>query len=223
MIIHLSHVEYSYSQNPDKQIIQIKNLSFEAGKKYFIYGPSGSGKSTLLNLLTGLIAPSSGEITLLGKQLNNLSSRQRDSFRAENIGYIYQKFNLIKYLDAIDNIKLANYFDKTKKTNDIQQAANELLNKLNVPVADRNRPIQQLSVGQQQRVAIARALINQPKLIIADEPTSSLDQAAIDRFMSLLFQLCEQCGATLIFVSHDKSLANKFDSAFALADINKGR
>lgn len=223
MIIHLSHVEYSYSQNPDKQIIQIKNLSFEAGKKYFIYGPSGSGKSTLLNLLTGLIAPSSGEITLLGKQLKNLSSRQRDRFRAENIGYIYQKFNLIPYLDAIDNIKLANYFDKTKKTHDIQQAANELLNKLNVPVADRNRPIQQLSVGQQQRVAIARALINQPKLIVADEPTSSLDQAAIDRFMSLLFQLCEQCGATLIFVSHDKSLANKFDSAFALADINKGQ
>ena len=105
MIIHLNHVEYSYSQNPDKQIIQIKNLSLEAGKKYFIYGPSGSGKSTLLNLLTGLIAPSSGEITLLGRQLNNLSSRQRDSFRAENIGYIYQNFNLNYFIFIYNLIK----------------------------------------------------------------------------------------------------------------------
>ena len=202
MIIRLNHVEYSYSQNPDKQIIQIKNLSFEAGKKYFIYGPSGSGKSTLLNLLTGLIAPSSGEITVLGKQLNNLSSRKRDSFRAENIGYIYQKFNLIPYLDAIDNIKLANYFDKTKKTHDIQQAANESLNKLNVPVADRNRPIQQLSVGQQQRVAIARALLIQPRLLLMDEPLAALDSPRKREILPYLEALHRELKIPVLYVTH---------------------
>lgn len=221
MFIHLDQIVFSYPQQRDYNIIEINELTLEAGKKYFIHGPSGSGKSTFLNLLSGMVSPSSGEITVLTERLDKLSARQRDRFRAQNIGYIYQQFNLIPYLDALENIKLASYFDKSKAHRNVEHTSMKLLTKLNISPVDWTKPVQQLSVGQQQRVGIARAMINQPKLIIADEPTSSLDQNAIDNFMNLLIELCDKNKTTLVFVSHDKTLATFFDFSLELADFNK--
>ena len=221
MFIHLDQIVFSYPQQRDYNIIEINELTLEAGKKYFIHGPSGSGKSTFLNLLSGMVSPSSGEITVLTERLDKLSARQRDRFRAQNIGYIYQQFNLIPYLDALENIKLASYFDKSKAHHNVEHTAMKLLTKLNISPVDWTKPAQQLSVGQQQRVGIARAMINQPKLIIADEPTSSLDQNAIDNFMNLLIELCDKNKTTLVFVSHDKTLETFFDFSLELADFNK--
>ena len=216
----MKNVEFSYSQEPKKHILKIDNWCVKQGEQLFIHGPSGTGKSTLLNLICGLHLASSGNINILGESLNEMNGRQRDKYRAINIGYIFQQFNLIEYLNAIDNIKLARHFSSGVRSSNIETEIHELLTTLNLEKQDHYRPVNQLSVGQQQRVGIARALINKPKLIIADEPTSSLDEASRDSFISLLTSLCQKQASTLLFVSHDMGLQKHFHSASALSDFN---
>lgn len=220
MSIQLSNVEFSYQSTPLKKVVNIKNWSVDTLGKHFIQGSSGSGKSTLLNLVSGLVLPNSGTINVLGEQLEKMSSRKRDSFRANNIGYIFQQFNLIKYLSALENIQLAHQFSAIKQGNQLKIRIHSLLEELSIKSADWQRPVEQLSIGQQQRTAIARAFINAPKLILADEPTSSLDEAARDSFMSTLFKFCEQNQSTLLFVSHDKQLTAHFNTVENFSDIN---
>jgi putative ABC transport system ATP-binding protein len=219
-IIEINNIKFSYEPNSEKHIVNIIDLCVKEGEQLFIYGPSGSGKSTLLNLICGLHLANSGNINVLGKSLHNMSSRQRDKHRATNIGYIFQQFNLIEYLHAIDNIKLARHFSANSAVSNIDTEIEDILTSLHLDKKDWYRPVNQLSVGQQQRVGIARALINKPKLIIADEPTSSLDQAARDSFIALLLSLCEKHASTLLFVSHDMSLRKHFSSSIALSDVN---
>ena len=218
--IDLNNVEFSYSENADKNTLKIKSWQVKQGQQLFMHGPSGSGKSTLLNLICGLTLPNKGDIHLFEQSLNNMSNRQRDKFRASHIGYIFQKFNLIDYLSAVENIKLANYLSPKSTPENFLVQIHKILTSLNLSIKDWNRPVNQLSVGQQQRVGIARALINKPKLIIADEPTSSIDQASRDSFISLLSSMCQQHNSTLLFVSHDMNLRKHFDSSIALTDIN---
>jgi putative ABC transport system ATP-binding protein len=222
MSIQLSNIVFSYQNTSRNPILNIENWAVERGDKYFIHGPSGSGKSTLLNIVSGLSQPNSGTVEVLGELLNKLSNRQRDKFRANNIGYIFQRFNLVNYLSAVENIKLAQYFCDRKQHKYLITSIYELLELLTVNSNDWHRPVDQLSVGQQQRIAIARAFINQPKLIIADEPTSSLDASARDNFMSLLSTLCNDTQATLLFVSHDTQLKSHFNKTKAFQDINSG-
>jgi putative ABC transport system ATP-binding protein len=220
MSIILQSVKFNYAKSSTKQIIDIDLWSVAEAEKVFIHGPSGCGKSTLLNLLSGLLKPHSGNIKLLNQSINHMSSRQKDKFRANNIGYVFQQFNLIPFLDAIENIYLASHF-ATKITKQLLiKQTHELLNTLGIKEIDWYTPVNYLSVGQQQRIAIARALINKPKILIADEPTSALDPANSDRFMSLLIALCAQHKMTLIFVSHDMSLSQYFDRVQALPTIN---
>lgn len=219
--IEIKNVEFSYSTTPNKPILQIAHWHVKQGEQLFIQGLSGSGKSTLLNLVCGLNLPNSGSVKVLGKSLVSMNSRQRDKFRSAHIGYIFQQFNLISYLSAIDNIKLASHFSTIKQSDTLLEEIHTLLTTLNLKSQDWQRPVEQLSVGQQQRVGIARALINKPQIIIADEPTSSLDEAARDSFVSLLSSLCKEYASTLLFVSHDSSLSSYFHSTIALADINK--
>tara|TARA_B110000014_G_scaffold72123_1_gene49198 strand:- start:601 stop:1284 length:684 start_codon:yes stop_codon:yes gene_type:complete len=219
--IEIKNVEFSYSTTPNKPILQIAHWHVKQGEQVFIQGLSGSGKSTLLNLVCGLNLPNSGSVKVLGKSLVSMNSRQRDKFRSAHIGYIFQQFNLISYLSAIDNIKLASHFSTIKQSDTLLEEIHTLLTTLNLKSQDWQRPVEQLSVGQQQRVGIARALINKPQIIIADEPTSSLDEAARDSFVSLLSSLCKEYASTLLFVSHDSSLSSYFHSTIALADINK--
>lgn len=219
MAINLQNVKFSYPEAPDKTVLNIRHWSVSPGDKVFVYGPSGEGKSTLLNLLSGMFRAHHGEVSILGERLDQMSNHQRDKFRANHIGYVFQQFNLIPYLDAIDNIQLAAHFS-ARKQQMLGDEIRELLSTLDISSADWHKPTARLSIGQQQRVAIARALINKPELLIADEPSSSLDQQNRDNFMSLLMPLVDNYKVTLLFVSHDMSLSQHFGRIEALSDIN---
>ena len=218
MMIHLSNVRVDYPGTTHKSVLNIPQWKADNGERIFIYGPSGSGKSTFLNLISGMLSATSGSVCVMDNHLNQMKAKQRDKFRGQNIGYVFQQFNLIPYLDAFDNIRLANQFSSTAKVHNSD--ITDLLTQLNVPSDNWHTPIKQLSVGQQQRIAIARALINNPKLVIADEPTSSLDPKNRDDFMSLLMSMVSSLNMTLIFVSHDMSLSHYFDRVESLDDIS---
>lgn len=221
MAIELSNVHFHYPDQPSQRVLDIPSWSLPDGEQAFIHGPSGSGKSTLLSLLSGLLKPSDGQVTILGQHLNEMTQRKCDQFRAENIGYVFQQFNLIPYLNAFDNILLASQFSKHKKSTILKDEISTLLNGLNIDETHWYKPTYHLSQGQNQRVAIARALINKPKLLIADEPTSSLDAANRDAFMKLLMPIVENENMTLLFVSHDLSLSHYFNRVESLNDINQ--
>ncbi|TQV70578.1 ABC transporter ATP-binding protein [Exilibacterium tricleocarpae] len=220
MTISLNKVHFAYPDMPDKPVLNIPSWTVEPREQVFIHGPSGGGKSTLLNLLSGLVAPTGGELSILGKRLDKMNQRQRDRFRANQIGYVFQQFNLIPYLNAMENVLLATQFSKHQRANAREDEVEELLTKLNISPDARYKQATKLSFGQQQRVAIARALINKPRLLIADEPTSSLDQDNRDNFMSTLLPLVTAYDITLVLVSHDMSLSGYFTRIDALSDIN---
>lgn len=202
-------------------IIAIDELRLTAGEHLFVRGSSGSGKTTLLNLLCGVHTPSSGAIRLLGTDLASLSAGRRDQFRADHIGVVFQQFNLLPYLSTLENVTLACSFSGRKQRRaaesaDVKSSARQLLVALNLGPELHDAPVSKLSVGQQQRVAVARALIGGPEILIADEPTSALDAGNRDRFMDLLFREAEVQGCTLVFVSHDPQLAERFDRSIEL-------
>lgn len=221
MAIKLSDIRYHYALRPQHTVLNIPSWSLNNGDQVFVHGPSGGGKSTLLGLLSGLLVPIKGQITVLGQRLDNMSNRQRDRFRAQNIGYVFQQFNLMPYLNAIDNVLLATQFSVQKHRVELKDEIKNLFNELNISDKDWSRPTRELSIGQQQRVAIARALINKPQLLIADEPTSSLDEANKDAFMQLLMPIVTKNKMTLLFVSHDLPLSNYFSRVESLSDFNR--
>lgn len=221
MAISLEQVRFSYTNRVEDSVIDIDHWQVDTGEKVFICGPSGSGKSTLLNLLSGLLKPTSGSIEVLGQSLQSMSSKSRDSFRASHIGYVFQQFNLIPYLSPIDNVKLGAQFGRTNKRKKITLGdIKTSLERLNIGQDLWNSPSRELSVGQQQRVAIARAIIKKPELLIVDEPTSSLDTENRDSFMDLLFEIAQPEKTTLLFVSHDHSLTQRFQRVDHLSQIN---
>ena len=221
MAINLDQVRFAYPEAPEDTVLRITEWSVAEGEHVFVHGPSGSGKSTLLNLLSGMLSCPEGKLSILGERLDQMGARQRDRFRANHIGYVFQQFNLIPYLNAIENVELAQTFSQRERKQGAGNEIQELLTVLNIAPADWHRPTGRLSIGQQQRVAIARALINKPELLIADEPTSSLDQENRDNFMSVLMSLVAENRMTLLFVSHDLSLSRDFGRVDALADINQ--
>ena len=208
-------------------VLAIETLRIERGERVFIEGPSGSGKNTLLSLIAGVVTPQQGTINVSGVHLNALNGSSRDRFRADHIGFIYQMFNLIPYLSVIENVTLPCRFSEKRRLKAASRAADEkgaalqLLAQLGMDGDSVvNQPVTQLSVGQQQRVAAARALIGEPELIIADEPTSSLDADRREAFIQLLFNECRRQATTLIFVSHDKAFESLFHQTIRLTDIN---
>ena len=220
MAIELTDTRFYYSDRPEDIVLNIPSWSLSTGEQAFVQGPSGGGKSTLLGILSGMLVPSEGKVTVLGQRLDNMSSRQRDQFRAMHIGYVFQQFNLMPYLNAIDNVLLATQFSNRKNTSLLNEIKT-LFNGLNIPEKEWNRPTRDLSIGQQQRVAIARALINKPQILIADEPTSSLDRENSEAFMRLLMSIVAENRMTLLFVSHDQSLATYFTKVESLNDFNR--
>ena len=225
-VVAISDLQFRWqSQTP--VVLALAALTIGKGERVFIEGPSGSGKSTLLSLLAGVTVPQQGEVRVLGQRLDRLGSVQRDHFRALHIGYIFQMFNLIPYLSMVDNVVLPCRFSKARHDKALQRSqsleaeAMRLLEHLDMAQADlMHRSVTALSVGQQQRVAAARALMGAPELLIADEPTSSLDADRREAFVRLLFKECEQSGSTLVFVSHDASLEGLFDRTIRLAELN---
>ena len=225
-VIELNNVQFSWNKN--SPVLDIQELKVNAGEKVFIRGPSGSGKTTLLGLLGGVLVPEQGTVNVLETDLRGLSPAQRDYFRANHIGFIFQMFNLIPYLSLIENITLPlGFADKRQgRVNNsglnARAEATRLLSHLGLQDAEQlRRQVTELSIGQQQRVAAARALIGQPELIIADEPTSALDTDTREAFIKLLFSEVEAAGSTLVFVSHDRTLEKLFDRTIALPEINR--
>jgi putative ABC transport system ATP-binding protein len=218
-IIKIDSVRFYWSKKSNFKIF-IQNLEIKKGEKVLLLGESGSGKTTLLSLLCGFLNPLSGTISINGNEINKLSSKSKDEYRADNIGIIFQQFNLLPYAGVIDNILLPLYFSKVRSNSIInpQETAVQLCKQLRLPDDVINYKADSLSVGQQQRVAVARALIGNPSLIIADEPTSSIDSAAQQIFLDLMFEQIYKNESTLLMVSHDKSLSSRFDR---LIDINE--
>lgn len=207
-------------------VLSIPSFAVAARERVLIQGPSGSGKSTLLGLIGGVLTPQSGSVSVLGHDLGKLSGSARDAFRGEHVGFIFQLFNLIPYLSVIDNVLLPARFSRARRArigrSDARAEGLRLLGALGLDSnALPGRSATQLSIGQQQRVAAARALLGRPDLIVADEPTSSLDADARLTFLDLLMNECRAAGTTLLFVSHDSSLRSRFDRAVTLAEINR--
>ena len=203
--------------------LHITQLQVPAGRTVFLYGPSGCGKSTLLGLLAGVLVAQQGRASLLGQDWAALPGGQRDARRADHVGVVFQQFNLLPYLSVLDNVLLPCRFSALRTQRcpgGPAAAARSLLERVGLPASFWGRPASALSVGQQQRVAAARALVGRPELVIADEPTSALDTALRDDFMALLLGECRASGSTLVFVSHDKQLAERFDERLSLPDIN---
>jgi putative ABC transport system ATP-binding protein len=209
------------------ELLDIPAFTLQRGESLFLKGPSGSGKTTLLGLLGGVQKPGRGSLKLLGQELASLSSGARDRFRVDHTGYIFQQFNLLPFLSVRENVELPCRFSKSRaqraaeRHGSVDGAAAQLLEHLGLKAELLERRADSLSIGQQQRVAAARALIGQPELVIADEPTSALDHDAREAFLQLLFAECRAAGASLLFVSHDQSLAPLFDRSLSLAELNR--
>jgi len=224
-VLSLRDVEFKWTGNGFR--LAIPELSLEAGESLFLHGPSGCGKSTLLGLVAGTLEAQRGQVCVTGKDLRSLPSWRRDSLRADHIGVIFQQFNLLPFLTMRENVLLPCRFSTTRRARAIARhgslsaAADTLLEALGLELAVLHaRRAMQLSVGQQQRVAVARALIGAPELLIADEPTSALDADARDRFLELLLTECRQACSALLFVSHDLSLATRFDRSDSLPRLS---
>jgi len=223
--IALNDIKFGWS--PASLTLDIPSLTAQRGEHVFLHGPSGSGKTTLLGLLSGILAPKSGTVRVLGTDLARLSNHARDSFRGAHLGYIFQMFNLVPYFGVMDNILLACRMSelRTKRigghtAGKLEAAAQDLAKSLGI--ADLlSRPVVELSVGQQQRVAAARALLGEPEIVIADEPTSALDTDHRQRFLELLFKVSEKSKSAVVFVSHDQSLKSMFHRVISLPEVNR--
>jgi putative ABC transport system ATP-binding protein len=214
--INIQNLKFGW--HAESYLLDIDQFSVDQGEQILLYGPSGCGKSSLLNLIAAVNRPSHGSIALLQTDVTQLSNTQADRFRAKHLGIIFQQFNLIPYLTVEDNIRLrCVLFGKIPQLN---QRIERLLTSLQL--TDQQYSLcSKLSLGQQQRVAIARALICEPEIIIADEPTSSLDPTNKELFMKLLQSEINQRGATLVMVSHDMDMHRYFSKTLRLTDINR--
>lgn len=215
--LRVSHVQFRWDKTQAPLVYP--EISLNTGEHLFLRGPSGSGKSTLLSLLGGLILPDAGTLSLLGTDLASLNSGQRDRFRADHMGVIFQQFNLVPYLSTFDNVMLPCRLSRKRRARALptpEKEAESLLTALGIPPNHWRRRVTGLSVGQQQRVAAARALTGGPELILADEPTSALDSDNRDRFIELLLGLAAEKDSSVVFVSHDQNLATRFDHQLAL-------
>ena len=205
-------------QNLGKQFqnetqISYRDITFETGKSYMLLGASGCGKSTLLNMIAGVLSPSSGTILIDGKDMTAASQKEKDKFRIEKIGYIFQDFKLIDEMTAADNIGILRL-----EGVDIS-ATDEILKALGI-FEKKNAKIRHLSGGQKQRVAIARALVKKPDIILADEPTGNLNFAIGEQVIQKLIEVSR--GKTLIAVTHDDRLAKYFDEVIDMNAMTSG-
>lgn len=212
-MLELKSVSKNYG---NLQILKNINLKINEGEFVAFMGPSGSGKSTLLGISAGLDTPSTGEVFLDNDLISNFTEDKLACIRAEKIGFIFQNFQLVKNLTAVENVFLPTLFQKIKQTN-YEKKAIELLEKVNLGNRTNHFP-SELSGGEEQRVAIARAFINKPKILFADEPTGNLDFKNGTQVMNLLQELNKENHSTLIIVTHDEKVANLADRIIKMED-----
>ena len=217
--ILLSAKNLCKTYNEGKMVTEVlKNVSFDIYSKSLlaIIGSSGSGKSTLLHLLGGLDKPTSGEIIFKSQQLNQLSEKEKAHLRNQEIGFVYQFHHLLPDFTALENVAMPLLISGAKP-NDAKKRAMAMLESVNLVKRANHRP-SELSGGERQRVAIGRALINNPALVMADEPTGNLDKTTADSIFDLLISLNRDHGTTFLVVTHDLELANKLDNQLIMRD-----
>lgn len=207
---------FKNSDGEVSDVINIPDFSLAENFQLAVSGKSGSGKSTFLNLIAGIVSQDNGDIFFNDEKISSLSESKRDVFRSKNIGYVFQTFNLLQGFTAIENVMLGMMF----ANNNDRKKAEVLLNKVGLAKKMNNKP-SELSVGEQQRVAIARAVANSPKLILADEPTANLDAKNGELAIDLIKNICEENKISLLLVSHEADIINKFENKINFEDINK--
>jgi putative ABC transport system ATP-binding protein len=216
-MISIKDLDFRYREGDFR--LRIPDFSVNESEKVAIIGPSGTGKTTLLNLISGIITPDKGSVRVNGTEVGNLGDAGRRDFRIMNIGFIFQDFELLDYLSVMDNI-LHPYriTGAMKLKNGVRDRATTLAQAMGID--DKlKRPVLNLSQGEKQRVAICRALLSNPKLILADEATGNLDPENKTRILDLLFQSVEDHNATLVAVTHDHELLNRFDRIIDFRDF----
>lgn len=198
-------------------ILNIKSFELQTGEQVALLGPSGGGKTTLLNVISGISLPDSGTITIDGTEITRLHEVQRDRFRAQRIGVVFQTFNLLSAFTALENVLLGMSFSGKRADS---KRAEELLNQVGLGHRLHHRPAM-LSVGEQQRVAVARSLANKPSLLLADEPTANVDVANQQTILKLIREACTQYQVALLMVTHSLEVAGQFQRIDRLSDFNK--
>ena len=196
-------------------VVDVPRFALNEGEQVALQGSSGSGKTTFLNLIAGILQADCGQVVLNGQNITALPEAARDRVRAENLGYVFQTFNLLQGFTALENTALGMMFGRGAD----YARARELLERVGLKERVNYRP-RQLSVGQQQRVAVARALANRPKLVLADEPTGNLDQRNAKEAIALIREVCRESGAALLLVSHDRDVLARFENVKQMAEIN---
>jgi len=197
-------------------VVDVPQFVLHEGEQVALQGSSGSGKTTFLNLIAGILQADCGRVVLNGQNIAALPEAARDRVRAENLGYVFQTFNLLQGFTALENTALGMMFGRGAD----YARARELLERVGLKDRIAYRP-RQLSVGQQQRVAVARALANRPKLVLADEPTGNLDQRSAKEALALVREVCHESGAALLLVSHDRDVLARFENVKQMAEINR--
>jgi len=217
-LVAVENLQKSYPSSGGGTEMIVNVPSFNMGEKdqLAFQGSSGSGKTTFLHLLAGVLLPDSGQITFLGQGIHLMNESQRDQLRLNQIGYVFQSFNLLNGFNCLENLLLG----MELKGNPDRDHAESLLKAVGLGNRIDYLP-HQLSIGQQQRVAVARALVNRPKLVLADEPTGNLDPENTDRSLQLLRSLCEEWGSALVLVSHDPRVIAQFEKQIDWGEINE--
>ena len=217
-MIELRDLEFRYSQS--SFALQFEHTRVESSEHVALIGPSGCGKTTLLNLLAGIALPNTGSVIVAGESVAELADAQRRDFRLRNLGLVLQNFELLEYLDIRDNILLPLRIGTgLSVTPALQQRTQELAQRLGIHDKLDRHP-GQLSQGERQRVAVARALLLEPSVILADEPTGNLDPANKFVVLDMLLDYAREHGATLLAVTHDHELLDRFDRVMDFSDIN---
>ena len=202
-MIAVRGLSHRYAQ---QEVLRLSDWKVAQGERWLVLGPSGCGKTTLLHILAGLVPPSEGQVEVAGENLRKLEGARLDRWRATSVGIVLQALHLVKHLSVRDNLRLAQYLAKAPQDD---ARIDDTLGALGVAAKSARRP-SELSQGEQQRVAIARAVVNRPKLVLADEPTANLDDAAAASVVDLLSEQAARYGATLVLATHDARVKGKF-------------
>jgi ABC-type lipoprotein export system ATPase subunit len=198
-------------------ILDIERLELAAGEQMALVGRSGCGKTTLLHVISGIIRPDGGEVIIDGRDVTKMAESVRDRFRARNIGYVFQTFNLLPGFSALENVMLGMSFGGSRSD---PARAKSLLERVGLGHRLRHKPTM-MSVGEQQRVAVARSLANRPKLLLADEPTANVDPAHQQQIVDLVRETCQEENVALLIVTHTPEVSAQFDRIEDLMNINR--
>lgn len=211
----------SYDDNGTKlDVLKLKELTIKDGEKVAFIGASGCGKTTLFNLISGLLTPTKGDVIVEEVALNTLTESERDLFRANHIGYIFQDFNLFPDFTVLQNVVLPMSFSKRYSKREMNEKALEMLKKVGIE-KKANQKVKTLSGGERQRVAIARSVVNKPNILLADEPTGNLDYKNGVKIMDLIQKISKEENATLLVITHNNSQLELFDRVINIEEINE--